>query len=65
MAWQKQLPGFTWKDVGDDVFCTPTVVVTETPTGSKRTIYIGGMTVAENTGKKTCAVFRFEDEIGE
>ena len=66
VAWQKQLPGFQWRgDEGDSVFATPAVVTTETPTGSKRTIYIGGMTVAENTLKKTCAVFRFEDELGE
>ncbi|HUR54792.1 MAG TPA: PQQ-binding-like beta-propeller repeat protein, partial [Gemmataceae bacterium] len=62
VVWEKQLPGFTWD--GQDangVFGTPSVVAD----GTKRTIYVGAMTVAENTRKKTCAVFRFDDEIPE
>ena len=35
-------------------------------TGSRRTIYIGAMLVDEfNPDKKTVAVFKFEDAIGE
>jgi hypothetical protein len=47
------------------VLSGPSVVATPTPTGSKRTIYVGAMTVdPNNPAKKTCAVFKFEDEIG-
>lgn len=66
VVWQKQLPGFQWDGQEEGgVLSSPAVVTTTTPTGSKRTIYIGAMTVdPNNTARKTCAVFRFEDEIG-
>jgi hypothetical protein len=66
VVWQKQLPGFQWDgQEANGVLSGPAVVTTATPAGSKRTIYIGAMTVdPENPARKTCAVFRFEDEIG-
>jgi outer membrane protein assembly factor BamB len=67
IVWQKRLPGYTYfPGTANEVFSGPTVVTTPTPTGSKRTIYIGAMVVdRENFAKKSCAIFRFEDEIGE
>jgi outer membrane protein assembly factor BamB len=65
IVWQKPLPGFVWKE-GNDVLSTPAIVTTTTPTGSKRTIYFGAMTVdPDNLDRKTAAIFKFEDEIGE
>ncbi|VTU00757.1 PQQ enzyme repeat domain protein OS=Haloferax sp. ATCC BAA-645 GN=C459_15691 PE=4 SV=1: PQQ_2: PQQ_2 [Gemmataceae bacterium] len=66
VVWQKQLPGYTWSGKDEDgVLSGPTVVTTPTATGSKRTVYVGGMTVdPNNPAKKTAAVFRFDDEIG-
>jgi outer membrane protein assembly factor BamB len=69
-AWswvQKPLPGYSWAGrEQNNIMCAPLVVTTLTPTGSKRTIYIGAMTVDEfNPDKKTVAVFKFEDVIGE
>jgi outer membrane protein assembly factor BamB len=66
VAWQKALPGYRWDGLGQNgVFCGPAIVTTLTATGSKRTIYIGAMTVdPDNLARKTCAVFKFEDEIG-
>ena len=66
VVWQKPLPGYQWDGKEENgILSGPTVVTTLTPTGSKRTIYIGGMTVdPDNPAKKTAAVFRFEDEIG-
>jgi hypothetical protein len=41
------------------------VVTTPTPHGSRRTIYVGAMTVdPDNPARKTGAVFKFEDEVG-
>ncbi len=67
VVWQKQLPGFKWDgQEANGVLSSPSIVTSTTPTGSKRTIYIGAMTVdPDNSARKTCAVFRFEDEIGE
>jgi outer membrane protein assembly factor BamB len=67
VVWQKPLPGFRWDGtpVGG-VMCSPAVVTTPTATGSRRTIYVGAMTVDPNNPvKKTVALFRFEDVIGE
>jgi outer membrane protein assembly factor BamB len=66
VVWQKQLPGFQWDgQEGNGVLSGPALITTATPTGSKRTIYIGAMTVdPDNSARKTCAVFRFDDEIG-
>ena len=66
VAWQKPLPGFHWDGRGENgILGGVAVVTTATPTGSKRDIYIGPMTVdPDNPAKKTAAVFRFEDEIG-
>jgi outer membrane protein assembly factor BamB len=66
IVWQKQLPGFQWDGKENDVLSGPAIVSTPTPTGSKRAIYIGAMTVdPDNLARKTCAVFRFEDVLGE
>lgn len=65
-CWQERLPGFTWDgSEANGVLSTPAVVTTLTPTGSKRTLYVGAMNLSANTGKKTAAVFRFDDEIQE
>ncbi|MBA4191581.1 MAG: hypothetical protein C0467_26680 [Planctomycetaceae bacterium] len=66
VVWQKQLPGYRWDGKEESgILSGPTVVTTPTPTGSKRSIFIGGMTVdPDNPAKKVAAVFRFEDEIG-
>ena len=66
-AWQKPLPGFRWDGKPDGgVMCSPLIVSTPTATGSRRTVYIGAMTVdPQNPVRKTVAVFRFEDTIGE
>lgn len=66
VVWQERLPGFQWDgQEASGILSTPTVVTTLTPTGSKRTIYIGGMRLSANTGAKSAAVFRFEDVIGD
>ena len=61
-AWQKPLPGFRWDGKPDGgVMCSPLIVSTPTATGSRRTVYIGAMTVdPQNPVRKTVAVFRFE-----
>ena len=66
VVWQQSLPGFRWDGRGENgVFGGPAIASTATPTGSKRSIYIGAMTVdPDNPARKTAAVFRFEDEIG-
>jgi len=66
ICWQKPLPGFQWDGKGENgVFGVPAIVSTTTPSGSKRSVYIGGMTVDPfNPAKKTAAIFRFDDEIG-
>jgi outer membrane protein assembly factor BamB len=67
-SWaDKPLPGYRWAgSEQNNIMCTPLVVTTPTATGSKRTIYIGAMLVDEfNVNKKTVAVFKFEDVIGE
>ena len=62
VVWDAQLPGFVWDgQEANGVFGTPAVVTD----GTKRTVYVGAMTVTENTRKKTCAVFRFDDETPE
>jgi outer membrane protein assembly factor BamB len=65
--WQKALPGFRWDGRPENgVMCSPVIVTTPTATGSARTIYVGAMTVdPQNSAKKTVAVFKFEDVIGE
>ncbi|MBM3978879.1 MAG: hypothetical protein FJ304_01075 [Planctomycetes bacterium] len=67
VAWQSQLPGFTWVGRPEHaIMCSPLVVTTPTATGSKRTIYIGGMTLdPANENNKRVAVFKFEDVIGD
>jgi outer membrane protein assembly factor BamB len=67
-SWEeKSLPGYNWGGSEDNnVMCTPLVVTTPTATGSKRTIYIGAMTVDRNNPNiRHVAVFKFEDVIGE
>ncbi len=67
VVWQKPLPGFRWDGTPiGGVMCAPVVATTPTATGSKRTVYVGAMTVdPANPVKKTVAVFKFEDVIGE
>lgn len=67
VVWQKPLPGYAWDGRPENcVMCAPAVVTTNTPTGSRRTIYVGAMTVdPANPAKKTIALFKFEDAIGE
>jgi outer membrane protein assembly factor BamB len=66
VVWQKPLPGFKWDgQEANGVLSSPSVITSTTPTGSKQTIYIGAMTVdPDNSARKTCAVFRFDDELG-
>ena len=64
VAWGRDLREHTGRKV-EDVFSTPTVVATETPTGSRRVVYIGAQLTNRNNEAKTAAVFRFEDELGE
>ncbi len=66
-SWQKPLPGYNWAGrEQNNIMCTPLVQTTRTATGSRRTIYIGGMLVDEfNPNRRTVAVFKFEDVIGE
>ncbi len=65
--WRGTLPGYDWRgDEDNNIMCSPLVVTTPTATGSKRTIYIGAMTVDPNNPKRRhVAVFKFEDVIGE
>jgi outer membrane protein assembly factor BamB len=65
--WQKPLPGFRLPAAPEPgVMCSPVVVSTQTPTGSTRTIYVGAMTIdPKNRVRKTVAVFKFDDAIGE
>jgi outer membrane protein assembly factor BamB len=67
IVWQKPLPGFRWDGTPTGgVMCAPVVATTTTPTGSKRTVYVGAMTVdPANPVNKRVAVFKFEDVIGE
>src|SRR5579883_2129351 len=66
-SWQKPLPGYRWAGRDqNNIMCSPLAITTPTATGSKRTIYIGAMLVDEfNPDKRTVAVFKFEDVIGE
>ena len=66
VVWQKRLPGYNYFPLEhNEVISGPVVVSTPTATGSKQTIYIGAMVVdRDNFAKKSCAVFRFDDEIG-
>ena len=61
------MPGFRWDgNPAGGVMCSPVVVTTPTATGSTRTVYVGGMTTdPQNPVRKTVAVFKFEDVIGE
>ncbi|HVL12954.1 MAG TPA: PQQ-binding-like beta-propeller repeat protein [Gemmata sp.] len=66
VVWQKRLPVYHYFPTErNDVVSGPVVVTTPTPTGSKRAVYVGAMVVdRDNYFKKSCAVFRFEDEVG-
>jgi outer membrane protein assembly factor BamB len=61
--WGRNLREHTGREV-KDVFSTPTVVTTETPTGSRRVVYVGAQLTNPNNKASTAAVFRFEDELG-
>jgi outer membrane protein assembly factor BamB len=63
-VWLRDMQEHTKKLV-EDVYATPTVVTESTPTGTRRVIYTGAMLKTANTGAKTAAVFRFEDELGD
>lgn len=67
ILWQKPLPGFRWDGTPTGgVMCSPVVVTAPTPNGSRRTVYVGAMTVdPANPVNKRVAVFKFEDVIGE
>ena len=66
-SWEdKQLPGYDWRgEEKNNIMCTPLVVTTPTATGSKRTIYIGGLRTDLNPDIRHVAVWKFEDVIGE
>jgi outer membrane protein assembly factor BamB len=64
VVWARNLREHTGREVLD-VFSTPAVVTESTPTGSKRTVYVGAMLRNWNNGARTAGVFRFDDEIGE
>ena len=65
--WRGGLPGYDWRgEEANNILCAPLVVTTPTATGSKRTIYIGAMTVDPNNPvRRHVALFKFEDVIGE
>jgi outer membrane protein assembly factor BamB len=68
IAWQQRLPGYHYFPLErNDVISGPAVVpYGATLTGSKRVIFVGAMVVdRDNYLKKTAAIFRFEDAIGE
>ncbi|MBN9122749.1 MAG: PQQ-binding-like beta-propeller repeat protein [Planctomycetes bacterium] len=67
IVWQKPLPSFRWDGTPTGgVMCSPVVATTPAAAGSKRTVYVGAMTVdPANPVNKTVAVFKFEDVIGE
>jgi outer membrane protein assembly factor BamB len=59
VVWERQLPGFQWDGVeGNGVLSGPTVVTT----GSRRAVYVGALT-ASDSGVKSAAVFRFDDDL--
>lgn len=66
-SWEdKPLPGYNWLGRDENnIMCTPLVVTTPTATGSRRTIYIGGLRTDPNPAVRHVAVFKFEDVIGE
>jgi outer membrane protein assembly factor BamB len=65
VIWQKPLPGFLWDgQETSGVLGGPTIVQELLPQGSRRTIYIGAMTVdPNNPNRRQVAVFRLIDEI--
>lgn len=67
VAWQAQLPNYQYNgQPANFIMCSPLVVTTPTATGSKRTVYIGGMTLdPANENNKRVAIFKFEDVIGD
>lgn len=67
VVWQQTLPGYRYRPADrNDVLCGPAVVSTLSAAGSRRTIYVGAMTVdPDNPAKKTGAIFRFEDVLDE
>jgi outer membrane protein assembly factor BamB len=67
IGWRQSLGGYRWDGRAENgVFGGLVVVNAATPTGSKRIIYLGAMTVDRfNPAKKTAAIYRFDDEIGD
>ncbi|HSQ58213.1 MAG TPA: PQQ-binding-like beta-propeller repeat protein, partial [Gemmata sp.] len=66
--WQKRLPGYHYFPLEHNDVISGPVVVTDAPSQStsRRVIYVGAMVVdRDNFAKKSCAVFRFEDVMGE
>ena len=64
--WRDSLPGYEWAGREENnIMCTPLVVTTPTPTGSKRAIYIGALLTNPNPYIRHVAVYKFEDVIGE
>jgi len=60
VVWQERLPGFHWDgEQANGIMSTPAVVTT----GNKRTLYVGGLKLSANTGKRSATVFRFDDGI--
>jgi outer membrane protein assembly factor BamB len=64
VVWARNLREHTGREVLD-VFSTPAVVTEPTPTGSKRTVYVGAMLRNWSNGAKAAGVFRFDDQIGD
>jgi outer membrane protein assembly factor BamB len=65
VIWQQPLPGFLWDgQETSGVLGGPTILQELLPQGSRRTIYIGAMTVdSNNPNRRQVAVFRLIDEI--
>lgn len=62
VLWARDLAGVAGRKV--DVLSTPAVVAAD-PAGTRRAVYVGAMLTSRNTGAKSAAVFRLDDDVGE
>lgn len=61
VMWVRDLRDHAGGRLVEELLSTPAVVVD----GTKRTVYVGAQLKNRNTGAKTAAVFRLDDEAGE